>query len=196
MRMMFFIDGENLVCRYQAMVKAGHIPIPSSAVSPLSHERDVYVWKPFSKFLHQYHCQITRAYYYTSVAGDENKVSSVIHAIKSQSIGYENLQTLYPVVFKKPKQHIKAKGVDIQMAVDILTHVYQDNLDIVCLFSGDGDYKPVLEEAIRRGKRIYVAAFSDGFNQSLNQLADLVVDLDKVYFKSATTEKEAVETLR
>lgn len=89
---------------------------------------------------------------------------------------------LYPKVFHKNKKERKSKGVDIQMTIDILTHVFQNNLDVVYLVSGDGDYKPIIEECIRYGKQVYIAAFSSGLNKSLKNIADVFIDLDPVYF--------------
>lgn len=181
-RIMYFIDGENLVFRYQALLETGLTPD-----SRVAHERDAYVWST-NIWLPGNH-RVIRAYYYTSVTGDDTKVNRVTHAIKQLglllSVPEGNARTLYPVVFKKPRKSAKSKGVDIQMTVDILTHVYQDNLDTVCLFSGDGDYSPVLNEAIRSGKHVYVAAFSEGLSPALRQMADEVIDLDSVFFDLA-----------
>ena len=44
------------------------------------------------------------------------------------------------------------------MTVDILTSAYANNFYTVFLVSGDGDYVPVLEEVVRLGKKITVAA--------------------------------------
>jgi uncharacterized LabA/DUF88 family protein len=70
------------------------------------------------------------------------------------------------------------------MAVDILTHVCQDNLDTVYLFSGDGDNKPIVETVVRNGKQVYLSAFSSGLNPTLPHLVDQVTHLDKFYFSS------------
>jgi len=64
----------------------------------------------------------------------------------------------------------------------MLTHVFRNNIDVVYLVSGDGDYMPVLQEAVRMGKQVYVAAFSSGFNESLVTIADEFRSLDTIYF--------------
>ncbi|MGD7035160.1 hypothetical protein [Methylotuvimicrobium buryatense] len=38
-RMMVFVDGENLVLRFQAMVAEGRMPIDD-----IAYEKDIYVW--------------------------------------------------------------------------------------------------------------------------------------------------------
>jgi uncharacterized LabA/DUF88 family protein len=184
-RLMIFIDGENLVNRYQAMVDDGRKP-----KSDVQHEKDTYVWHN-NTWVPRYHV-VCRATYYTYFCGNDADYEETKEAIRrldfkqyqpmhnpSISPGYVN--TLYPTVFRK-QRHGKAKGVDIQMTVDILAHVYQDNLDNVFLLSGDGDYKPVLEECIRRGKHVYVGAFSSGCSPSIKDVADQFGYLDDYYF--------------
>ncbi|MDQ3685212.1 MAG: NYN domain-containing protein [Acidobacteriota bacterium] len=179
-RTMLFIDGENLVFRYQQMLEAGYIPSNS-----VVHEQDVFVWNPPGPFLARQHI-ILRATYYTYATGSDEYIYSVKDTLKQLTHPKEGRSllpnTLYPMVFKKARRDAKGKGVDIQMTVDILTHVYQDNLETVCLFSGDGDNKPVIETVVRNGKQIYVAAFSSGLNPSLPHLADSFTLLDKFYF--------------
>jgi uncharacterized LabA/DUF88 family protein len=68
--------------------------------------------------------------------------------------------------------------------VDILTNSFNNNLDTVFIVSGDGDYAPVLEEVIRHGKKIYVAALSSGLNPKLRDIADKFYDLDAKFFES------------
>ncbi|MDZ8241574.1 MAG: NYN domain-containing protein [Nostoc sp. ChiQUE01a] len=180
-KVMLFIDGENLVCRYQAMITQGSVPKQPEIHF---HDKDIYIWTPLKNFTEEseYHNEIIRAYYYTSVIGDENKLHNVFESLKKIQIVAAKPQTLYPVIFKKARKEIKAKGVDIQMTVDILSHVYQNNVDTVCLLSGDGDYLPVIKEIISKGKRILIGAFSNGLHSSLIQLADAVINLDTVFF--------------
>ncbi|MHC5778684.1 NYN domain-containing protein [Nostoc sp.] len=181
-KVMFFIDGENIVSRYQAMLKKGSIPKQPDC---FFHEQDIYLWRPLNGIPDepQYQNEFIRAYYYTSVTGDDVKFNAVFNSLKKIVTLAAKSQTLYPVLIKKDRKEIKAKGVDIQMTVDILSHVFQNNVDTVCLFSGDGDYVPVVREVISRGKKIFIGAFSDGFNSYLKQLADEIIDLDVIYFE-------------
>jgi uncharacterized LabA/DUF88 family protein len=69
------------------------------------------------------------------------------------------------------------------MTLDMLSHVYKNNVDAVYLFSGDGDYQPIIKEIIRQGKTVYIAVFSSGLHPSVKQLADEFIDLDTIFFK-------------
>jgi uncharacterized LabA/DUF88 family protein len=187
-KIMAFIDGENLVFRYQSMKDKGWNAQPG-----VFHETDTYVWSN-SVPLPSDHSLI-RANYYTSVIGDDAKIDSVCTAMKKMEIrgvhtrllgldrSLQYGQHLYPLAFKKPSKSNKTKIVDIRMTVDILTNVYEGNVDSVCILSGDGDYEEVIREVMRRGKRVYIGAFSDGLSPKLKNLCDDFIDLDPFFFK-------------
>lgn len=185
-RMMVFIDGENLFSRYQAMVDIGRTPLQD-----VQHRKDTYVWSFHTIFpgLNVVH----RATYYTYAVGSlelVDKVAAELQALRFRqysnigngSVTSQLIQTLYPRVFSKQKNR-SGKGVDIQMTVDVLTNVYQNNLDTVYLVAGDGDYAPLIHEAQRMGKHVVVAALSSGLNTKLKLIADTFIDLDGAYFE-------------
>jgi uncharacterized LabA/DUF88 family protein len=188
-RMMVFVDGENLVQRFQAMVSEGR---ELREDAKIAYEKDIYVWSPHLTVKPGLNL-VVRTNFYTYAFGDDNRIQLIKDELKKlqsgqysdpriQWVGGGPLNSLYPVVFKKERGK-KAKGVDIQLTVDILSNVYKDNVDAIYLVSGDGDYKPVLEEAIRHGKHVYVAALSSGLNKELKNCADQFRDLDQYYFK-------------
>ena len=188
-RMMAFIDGENMVARYQAMLDAGRTPNDH-----VKHVRDAYVWVP--SVVWPALNVVIRATYYTYVVGNEEAVLGTSDQIRSmtfnqyavpgQSAPSRLINTLTPRVFSKPKNR-SGKGVDIQMTVDILSNIYQGNLESVFLVSGDGDYEPVLAECRRMGKQVYVAAFSNGLSPKLRLSADHFIDIDGQFFQSPPT---------
>ena len=130
-RMMIFIDGENLVCRYQAMLKKGHTPRKE-----IFHEPDVAVWSPAYSSVSRHH-EILRATYYTYATGDETRIETVRSDIKAQQFNAHQMselpRNLTPCVFKKEKKAVSGKGVDIQLCVDVLSHVYGGNADAIHL---------------------------------------------------------------
>ena len=187
-RMMLFIDGENLVMRYQSMLTNGLVPQPG-----IFHQPDIYVWHNNFYIPTDHH--VIRAHYYTSLVGDDEKLGSINSELKKMEVKIQRFDflaehvkhhtftsPLYPVIIKKSQKSNKTKLVDIRMAVDILTHVYQDNLDAVYLLSGDGDYEEVIREVIRKGKQIFIGAFSDGLNPVLKTLPDQLLILDSIFF--------------
>lgn len=177
---MIFIDGDNLTARFQAMRKEGYVE-----QSHIRWRQDCYVWA------HNYSLpvtpspQVVRAYYYCSVVGDEEKIVSVVEDLKTiqaTANSASNFGMLSPVVFKKENQKDKASGVDVQLTVDALNHIYNDNLDIISIVSGDGDFMPVAQEAIRHGKRVHAGALSSGLNQKWRRSVDGFYDMDSLIF--------------
>jgi uncharacterized LabA/DUF88 family protein len=179
-RMMIFIDGENLVFNYQATLK-NH---SSNINHEVSHLQDIYVWHP--KSFVPYKFEVLRASYYTFAVGTDDYIDSIRDDIKKLTFNKDSTSILpsllRPYVFKKDKISRKSKGVDIQMTVDILTNVYNDNLDTVLLITGDGDFLPVINEIIRHGKQVYLASFKSGLNKKLINHVDEYIELDKIYF--------------
>ena len=67
-RVLAFVDGENLVCRYQAMLDAGRI-----GRSDVTHIQDSFVWSP--RVTRWSDMDLLRVQYYTSVVGDDQRVA-------------------------------------------------------------------------------------------------------------------------
>ena len=177
-RMMVFIDGENLVFRFQDMLD-GRVPREN-----VSHIQDAVAWEAqvVTPMMHN----IIRATYYTYVVGDDQKLDEVAGDIKRLSFtthpSSQLPHCLTPCVYKKKKGE-KGKGVDIKMTVDILTHVHHNNVDTVYLVSGDGDFLPIVKEVIHSGKNVFLAALSSGLNKKLLNYVDHFTDLDPMFFE-------------
>lgn len=110
------------------------------------------------------------------VGSHENvdKASDIIGAVQYGKSGFR----ITPHVFKKPAQCNKTKIVDISLTIDALRHAYHDHIDELYLFSGDADYVPLVKEVMRQGKRVVVAALSDGLSPHLRRCGDKFIDLD------------------
>lgn len=184
-RMMAFVDGENLTMRFQGML--GKMMQPSSGTK---HEPDTYVWHPSALVVDS--VDIVRVSYYTYVVGDDARLKELNRIIRNLTWGTGHHGTtspsrghLFPRIFKKEQKSAKRKGVDISITVDILNHVYQGSVDTVYLITGDGDYRPLIEQIVRAGKQVYLAALSDGLNETLKESVDRFINLDPIFFKIA-----------
>jgi uncharacterized LabA/DUF88 family protein len=158
------------------MMKEGHRPREG-----ISHIPDVVVWSSAFTDLAKFH-EILRVTYYTYVVGDDAKVRSVREYIRQLNFMKHDASLLpnflTPCVFKKESRERKAKGVDIQICVDILIHVYRHNTDAILLLSGDGDYEPLIDEVLRNGVQVFLSAFSKGLNPRLRDKVDQLYELD------------------
>ena len=175
-RMMIFIDGENLVLRYQNSLKQGRVPNDGTF-----HIKDVAVWRTEFSNPAQWH-EILRVTYYTSAVGDEKRVAQVEDEIRRLKFFKHRASllpdTVTPCVFKKTSKTRSGKGVDIKLCVDVLTHVYRGTTDAILLMSGDGDYEPLITEVLRNGVQVYLSAYTDGLSPRLRNIADSFWSLD------------------
>ena len=125
-KIMVFVDGENLVARFQEGLRSGLTPRED-----LIHEENSIVWSHSYTSISSDH-EILRVTYYTYVVGDENKINSTCDDIRSMQFSKNRLSSLStnvtPCVFKKSSRGRSAKGVDIQMCIDILNHVHKKML--------------------------------------------------------------------
>jgi len=180
-RIMVFVDGENLVFRFQEMLRQGYVPREG-----LFHEPDVAVWDPSFTYLAHFH-EILRVTYYTYVVGDEARLNSVREILRGLTF-MKHMASLLPThltpcVFKKDAKSRSNKGVDIKLCVDVLGHVYRGNTDAILLMSGDGDYEPLIEEVSRAGVQVFLSAFSKGLNPRLRHMVDELYELDGTTWK-------------
>jgi uncharacterized LabA/DUF88 family protein len=122
---------------------------------------------------------LLRAYYYTALAEDQ-EYSSIRPLI--DWLDYNG----YTVVTKPTKEFVDATGrrkikgnMDIELAVDVMEMV--DVVDHFVLFSGDGDFRSMVEAVQRRGRKVTVvstlATQPPMIADELRRQADNFVDL-------------------
>ena len=178
-RWMLFVDGENLTIRAENLAGASGISIGEGR----HYKQGVFVWIPdqdprrllasnAALGLREF---ATRAYYYTSVVGDELALLAVREQLRALRFD--------PQVFKKDRGQQKSKGVDVTLTKDVLSHAFMGNYDAAVLVAGDGDYVPLVQELKRLGKVVSVAFFSEnnGLNTSLRLEADHFLDLNNAF---------------
>lgn len=178
---MVFVDGENLVFRYQAMLAAGKTPCKE-----VVHIPDVFVWHP--NITDWCYMDVMRVYFYSSVVGDDQKLAASKAAIAKTSFRYEyekgsrGAAQIVPVVFKKHLKTHKTRQVDIQITIDMMRFAQNPSIDLLLLVSGDGDYLPLVQETMRLGNETYIAALSSGLSPELRYSVDEFYDLDSIFF--------------
>jgi uncharacterized LabA/DUF88 family protein len=110
-----------------------------------------------------------RAHFYASVFGDHELVSTVEQEL--WALGFT------PEVFKKVRKQDKAKGVDIAMTKDLLSHAYSNNYDVAVIITADQDFIPVILELKRLGKVVYLCSFAADTPPKLRLASDRFFDL-------------------
>jgi uncharacterized LabA/DUF88 family protein len=118
---------------------------------------------------------LLRAFYYTAVIEDQ-EFSSIRPLI--DWLDYNG----YTVVTKPTKEFVdqtgrrKVKGnMDIELAVDAME--IAGSIDHMVLFSGDGDFRSLVEAVQRRGVRVTVVSTISMIADELRRQADVFVDI-------------------
>ena len=164
-RIALFIDGANLY----------------AAAKALNHELD------FRKLIDEFRRKgvLVRAYYYTAII--EGEEFSPIRPLIDW-LDYNG----YTVVTKATKEFIDASGrrkvkgnMDIELAVDAME--LAEHIDQMVLFSGDGDFRSLVEAVQRRGVRVTVistiASQPPMIADELRRQADVFTDLVELQSK-------------
>ena len=117
--------------------------------------------------------KLIRTYYYNAVAKQEDDPSRY----KDQQRFFESLRnTPYLTVkfgrLEKRGSTFVEKGVDINIAVDMLSAAYSDAYDTAILITSDGDFVSAVEAVKDRGKHVENAYFKKGQSRHLRQTCD------------------------
>lgn len=160
-RWMLFVDGENFTMRGQDYAANNAISLREGEwYSP-----NAYLWLPgwrgtaaitnSENSPHKVQDHAIRAFYYTALLGDDVKLNTTRHSLHKHGFT--------PRVFKKNRGR-GAKGVDIALTTDVLSHAFRGNFEVAVIVAGDEDYVPLVEEVKRLGKVVYIAFFLGGKN--------------------------------
>jgi uncharacterized LabA/DUF88 family protein len=128
---------------------------------------------------------MVRAFYYTAIIEDQ-EYSSIRPLI--DWLDYNG----YTVVTKATKEFVDASGrrkvkgnMDIELAVDAME--LAEHVDQIVLFSGDGDFRSLVEAIQRRGVRVTVVSTISSqppmIADELRRQADIFTDLSELQTK-------------
>ncbi len=123
--------------------------------------------------------RLVRTYYYTAAHkqaddparyADQQKFFTRLKYIPYFEIKLGRLE-------KRPTGLVE-KGVDLQLAVDMLVMALNDVYDTAVLVSGDGDFSYVVGHVKERGKHVENACTRTGHARALHEACDKFVLLD------------------
>ncbi|MFA9459846.1 NYN domain-containing protein [Thiohalorhabdus methylotrophus] len=119
--------------------------------------------------------KLTRAFYYTAldVSGEHTPLKPLVDWLSYN--GYI-VVTKPTKEFKNGNGNRRIKGnMDIELAIDMLN--LAQYLDHAILFSGDGDFRRLVDAVQQRGVKVTVLASSDVTADELRRQADQFVEL-------------------
>ena len=125
---------------------------------------------------------LIRAFYYTALV-DDQEYSPIRPLVDWLDYNGYTMVTKPTKEFTDPSGRRKIKGnMDIELAIDMMEML--DHLDHVVLFSGDGDFRRLVEAAQRKGKRVSVVSTVRSkppmVADELRRQADVFVELNEL----------------
>jgi len=162
---MIFIDGSNLYHSLKGFFKRTDIDIGKFCNKLLDKRR------------------LIRIYYYNAKVGykeeperyrDQQKFFASVTAVP-----YTELRLGRLVYNNWPAAPPYEKGVDIQLATDMITHSFKNNYDVAILVAGDNDYVGAIQSVKDNGKNLEVALFGkERTSMQLRKVTDRVITIN------------------
>jgi uncharacterized LabA/DUF88 family protein len=163
---MIFIDGSNMYHSLKAYFKRTDIDLACFNEKILDKRR------------------LVRMYYYNALVGkleeperfkDQDKFFKSVAAIPYTELRLGRL--VYTSQW--PSSPPFEKGVDVQLATDMITHAFKNNYEVAILVAGDNDYVGAIQAVKDNGKHVEVALFGqERTSRQLRDVADRVITLD------------------
>lgn len=167
-RVMIFIDGSNVYHSVRDLYQRTDIDY-AKLVTCLTNGRDYQ-----------------RTYFYGALVDQARE----LQAYKDQQrflaaltrLPYFEVRMGHLVYRGSPAARPIEKGVDVRLAVDMLTRAYSDHFDVAVLVSGDNDFADLVQAVKDRGKHVEVALFDPPTSsRQLRDAADKVIVLDSAF---------------
>ncbi len=164
-RVMIFIDGSNMYHSLRHFFKRTDIDIGKFCQKILDRRR------------------LVRIYYYNAKVGQKEEPERYKNQKKFfagvEAIPYTELRLGRLVYNNWPGTPPYEKGVDIQLATDMITHSFKNNYDVAILVAGDNDFVGALQAVKDNGKNVEVTLFGrERTSMQLRNVADRVVTID------------------
>ena len=173
--MMIFIDGSNLY----------------HSLKNIFGRTGLDIGKFCQKLLGQRH--LTRIYYYNANVGRKEeperyrKQQEFFSSVNA--VPYSELRLGRLVYTDWPTVPPYEKGVDVQLATDMITHSYKNNFSTAILVAGDNDFVGAIQAVKDNGKHVEVALFGKkGGSWQLRGVADKIITINTRLLESCWKE--------
>jgi len=127
-----------------------------------------------------FRANLIRTYYYDGITDEkENEYAQQREYFDALKENYEGLDVFLGEAVKLTDGTFRQKGVDILMAIDVLTMAYQDHFEAGLFFLGDRDFIPLIEAVKDTGKKTFLYSYRENVPKELTQAFDFRHSLDK-----------------
>ena len=135
--------------------------------------------------------QLIRAYYYDALPerGDERYAEQESYLQYLRGMDYFDVRV--GRLKKTGDGSLKQKGVDTLIAIDMLTHAYQNHLDVAVLVAGDDDFLDIVHAVKATGKHVYEAYVDKHISQDLKESFDKRIPLVEKTWREILENKDA-----
>ena len=176
-RVAVFIDGSNL---YHGGRRAGLRVDVQKLAKKLLDDRE-----------------LIRNYYYAAVVPQE--MSADVHQAQARFLASFDYAPYFEVklgrIEPRPKGRWEEKGVDAQLATDMVFFAARNLYDVAILVSGDGDFKHTVQAVKDLGKHVENAYFREGHSRELMKTCDRFIELDAKYLKGCLRPERETEPI-
>ena len=173
-----FIDGENFMFKLEHVLKRSHVKVQEFDMSPVRFD------SLFATVLSAY--PTDRKIFYIArlhVHKDEEEKSNELITLQKKLTdtlagqGFEivvagNVRAQRIRMEKETKTVFREKGVDVQIAVDIVSQSADHKIHTAVLCSSDSDLQPAVREAQSRSVKVVYLGFQMQPNKGLAHTAD------------------------
>lgn len=193
MLFMLFVDLENFK---KSLAKLNRIP----KFEELSHGIFNYAVK--SHNWEKFNPRLIRAYAYTGVYTD-NLISRLKQKVAPPKVltraqeQYKKQKEIFSLNSKflefrtKPLKYewgsVFQKGVDVQLAVDLVSHAHMGNFDVAVLCSGDLDLLESMRAVKNLGKKVIMMSHSENVAYKMAKEADSFINLENLSMEDLDT---------
>lgn len=180
-RVMVFVDGTNFVLRL-----SDYLGLNTADLDP--HKPQPRLYELVKQIINHKHLRLTvestrlvRSHWFGSYRGDSPEPME--RAIWEQQF--------HPHLVKFAKNQREEKGVDVALAVELLSNAHARTIDLAWVFTQDEDLAAAVNEARRHGVQVWGAMFeSQKVSWELRRSFDLVTGLEELLGQMAPGVKD------
>lgn len=185
-RVIIFIDGSNLFHSLWECYRTHILDIQELAVKLCCVNRELrqirYYYSPFIKQINSHMYTIQQKYIETIKNHNNVYISEGKYVKKPILLKRETMEKIKANINAEDLWTYIEKGIDVKIAVDMITLAFKNAYDVAILVSGDSDFVPVINQLKELKKAVQVAMFMNDNRKSydLKENSKSIIRLDYI----------------